>query len=260
LSGASKKTIEPLISVIVPNYNGGRYLAECLRSITTQGYENKEIIVVDGLSTDNSWDIIQSFNVRAIRAEPHGEAEAINRGMALAKGDILTYIDSDDLFPPSTLSIVGEYFAKAKAKWAIGLGRYVDKDSNHTRKGVMTAKRFMLKHYSYNTLRLFDYLIQPAVFWRRELWDELGMFRVDEKLAFEYEWWLRAGQKYKPGFINADIGIWRMHGTSVTSGGLIQSAKDAMRLQREYTKSLLLRLLQYLSYLVVRMVYAGEKR
>lgn len=249
----------PLISIIVPNYNGAKYLKQCLGSLVSQGYENKEIIVVDGYSTDGSLDIIKEYpSVIVIKAEPKGEADAINQGMAYSKGDILTYVDSDDMLPFGTLWKVSRLFGDSK--WAIGMGSYIDTDGKPSRQFVARAKCFLLQHYSYTTLRLFDYIIQPAIFWSRELYKEIGEFRTDEKLAFEYEWWLRAGKKYRPTFINSVLGIWRMHSTSITSGGLGQSAKDAMRLQREYTGNIGLKLLQVISYICVRMIYANEKR
>lgn len=251
----------PKISVVVPNYNGAKYLDQCLKSLVSQDYPNKEVIVVDGFSKDNSIQIILSYpDIKLIMAQPKGEADAINVGMGYAHGDIMAFIDSDDLFPSDTFKKVGEYFATHNSKWLIGLGQYVDTNGNETRQSVMKAKRFMLRHYNYNTFRLFDYAISPAVFWRKELYEEMGGFKTDEKLAFEYEWWLRVGKKYKPGFIDDYLGIWRMHGASVTSKGLNKSADDALRLQGIYTGSPFLRLLQYCSRSLVKLIYTKERR
>ena len=259
MSGSQEK-----ISVIIPNYNGAKYLRECLDSVVSQVYENKEIIVVDGCSVDGSIDIIFEFinrhPVRLIMAEPKGEPDAINIGMGYAHGDILTFLDSDDYYYPGALSIVGDCFKKNNPKWAYGLGNVVDSMGNETRKLMMTVKTHLMKRYSYNALRIVNYILQPSVFWRRELWEEIGQFRVDEKYAFEYEWWLRAGRKYEPFFINDYLSTWRMHGGSVTSGNLKQNALDALRLQREYTSNPFLNMAQSLSYGVSRFIYARENR
>ena len=254
MSGSQK------ISVIIPNLNGAKYLRECLDSVVSQVYENKEIIVVDGCSDDESRDIVAQYPVRLIMAPPKGEPDAINIGMRYASGDILTFLDSDDYYYPSALSIVGDCFKKVRPQWAYGLGKVVDSDGNETRKLMMSIKTYLMERYNYNALRIVNYLLQPSVFWRRELWEELGGFRTDEKYAFEYEWWLRAGKKYAPGFINRELSVWRMHGGSVTSGNLKQNALDALRLQREYTSNPFLNMAQAMSYGVSRFIYARENR
>jgi glycosyltransferase involved in cell wall biosynthesis len=252
----------PKISVIVPNYNGAKYLGQCLRSLVSQTYANKEIIVVDGFSDDGSLEIIKSYpDVKIILTTPKGEADAINVGMRNATGDILTYLDSDDLCYPYALTLVGEYFANHnEAKWVYGLGDVVDAEGNKTRTLMMKCKTFLMKHYNYNMLCVVDYLLQPAIYWRRELVTWMGDFSTDEKYAFEYEWWLSIGKRYKPGFINSNLGIWRMHGGSVTSKGLTQNAKDALRIQREYSRNSVINILQYFSYIITRMIYSKEKR
>lgn len=253
--------MQPLISVIIPNYNGAKYLKQCLDSVVSQDYANKEIIVVDGYSTDGSWDIIKEYpSIITVLAEPKGEPDAINLGIQCSHGEILTFMDSDDYYLPHALSIAADCFTSNDNEWAYSSGKVADADGKETRKLMMAVKRFLMKHYNYEVLRTVDFFLTPGVFWRRILWDRIGNFRTNEKFTYEYEWWLRAGRNHEPAFINSDIGVWRMHKDSITSSNLKQNAVDALRIQGEYTGWGLLRLVQYLSYCLTRLIYLNEKR
>lgn len=102
---------QPLVSVITPVYNGERYLREALESLFAQDYENFESIVVDDGSEDRTSEIAQSFPVRFERQENQGAAAARNRGISLARGALIAYLDSDDLLPPNKLSVQAGYLA-----------------------------------------------------------------------------------------------------------------------------------------------------
>lgn len=249
------------ISIVIPNYNGGKYLRQCLDSIVSQSYLNKEIIVVDGYSTDDSLGIIESYNnITLVMAEPNGEADAINKGMNYAHGGILTFMDSDDYYLPGALTTVGDYFATYDKNWAYSAGKVVGADNKEARKLMMLIKTFLMKHYNYEVLKIVDFFLTPGVFWRKTLWEKIGNFRTDAKFVYEYEWWLRAGMDYKPGFINSNIGVWRMHKDSITSSNLKQNAVDALRLQGEYTDNPFTKLLQFAAYGSTRFIYVLENR
>jgi len=102
----------PLVSVITPVYNGERYLREALASLFAQDYRPFESIVVDDGSEDSSAAIAQSFPVRYHRQENQGAAAARNAGIALAGGDLVAWLDSDDLLPPNKLSLQAGYLAE----------------------------------------------------------------------------------------------------------------------------------------------------
>lgn len=105
----------PKISIIVPSYNQGKYLEESLLSIINQEYTNLELIVVDGGSTDNSVDIIKKYKQQInwwISEKDKGQSDAINKGFKIATGQIISWVNSDDMLTPGTLQKVAEYFLK----------------------------------------------------------------------------------------------------------------------------------------------------
>lgn len=102
----------PLVSVITPVYNGERYLREALASLFAQDYEPFESIVVDDGSADGTPEIAQSFPVRYCRQENQGAAAARNTGLSLARGELVAWLDSDDLLPPNKLSVQAGYLVE----------------------------------------------------------------------------------------------------------------------------------------------------
>jgi glycosyltransferase involved in cell wall biosynthesis len=103
---------QPLVSVIIPVYNGERYLAEAIESVLAQTYRPIEVIVVNDGSTDGSADIAQSYKIRYIYQPNQGVAVARNAGIAAARGDLIAFLDQDDLWAPNKLSVQVDYLLK----------------------------------------------------------------------------------------------------------------------------------------------------
>ena len=119
---SAQSSERPLVSVITPVYNGERYLRAALESLFAQDYESFESIVVDDGSEDETPEIAQSFPVRYERQENQGAAAARNKGISLARGELIAYLDSDDLLPPNKLSVQAGYLA-AHAEVGCVVGR-----------------------------------------------------------------------------------------------------------------------------------------
>ena len=216
----------PLVSIVTPTLNQGRFIEQTIRSIRDQAYDNFEHIVVDGGSTDETLDILRRYEgtypMRWVSEPDEGMYDAINKGMRQAKGDILAYLNSDDLYFPWTLEVVVEAFARGPgADFVFGdaLGVYEQTGAQEPR--FQPAVR-------YGSLVRGGYLIQPAVFWRREVQQSTGDFATQFKLAGDLDWWLRAG----PGrrFVRVDemVAVERDHASAkrlASWGTLIAESK-----------------------------------
>jgi len=169
----------PLISVVVPSFNQGAWVEATLRSLLLQGDPNLEVIVMDGGSTDGTREVLERYRpqLAACVMEPDGgQAEAIARGFSMARGDILAWLNSDDLHMPWTLSTVRSVFTREPKLELMHGGRVViDAD------GRIAEYRFLPMHSAY-LLNRWPWTAQETCFWRRSLMDRCG--GVDPAMRF----------------------------------------------------------------------------
>ena len=206
----------PSISIVTPSYNQAAYLEQTVRSVLDQSYPNLEYIVCDGGSSDGSADILARLgdHLHHWASEPDsGHADAINRGMAKAGGEVLAYLNSDDLLLPGALAYIAGYFA-AHPDVDVVYGHRVLIDHNGEEIG-----RWVMPRHDDEVLRWNDYVPQETLFWRRAIWEACGG-RLDGDLRFSLDWDLllrfrRAGARFVrvPRF----IGAFRVHPAQKTS-------------------------------------------
>ena len=237
------------ISVVVPTLNAERFLLSALDSIAQQDFNNYEVILVDGGSTDRTIPIAKCYpHITIIHAPPRGEPNAINIGFKHATGDILTWLDADDAYELGCFVAVSEFFAgHTDVDWVYGKCHVIDEKGNGCRQWVTSMKEAFQKRYSYAGLLLGDFIAQPATFFRRISF--LGLAGLDEreKLAFDYDLWLRLGRAFgPPGYIDGYLANWRAHKDSETAKDLVHDLKDGLRLSLKYSpRQYHLRPLQY---------------
>lgn len=172
------------ISIVTPSFNQVAFVEDTLRSVLDQGYPNKEYIVIDGSSTDGSVDVIRRYADRLtywVSEKDRGQSHAINKGFAVATGDVLAWLNSDDTYLPGALATVAKCFAEHPGVDLV-YGDYVYTDPA----GKALMRRSVFGSMSYETLLYHDYLGQPAVFFRRSLLDRVGP--VDESLYYHMDW------------------------------------------------------------------------
>ncbi len=232
----------PTISVITPSFNQAVFLEACLQSVQGQAYPNVEHIVVDGGSTDGTLDILKKYDSR-IRwfSEPdHGQAHAINKGLALASGEVLAYLNSDDAYLPGALKAVGAYFAgHPEAMWLSGYCRNVDAGGRRVRPLIRLYKNFWLRLRSYRALLVLNYIAQPATFWRR---CALGADpRLDEGLHYtmDYDLWLRIGRRHRLHVLPRDLALFRLHGGSKSGSTAHRQFDEELQVACRYAGGLL---------------------
>ncbi len=183
---------QPMISVITPTLNQGGTIEETIQSVAAQQYPQFEHIVVDGESTDGTLEILAQYpHLRWISEPDRGQSDAINKGIAMCSGDIVAYLNSDDLYRPGALQAVAEAFA-ANPSNGVVVGDCDIIDGESRIQGLYHARLDRRE----DLLRYWEWgdgfcLPQPAVFVRRELFDRVGGFREHLHLAMDYDMWLR---------------------------------------------------------------------
>jgi len=188
----------PRISVITPTRNQGRFLEQTILSVLNQGYPNVEHIIIDGASTDETPEILDRYRDRLARvvSEPdRGQSHAINKGMARATGEILTWLNSDDMLAPGALAAVALAFATCEADMIAGVcelyseGRLVGRHVTSCEDGPLPLEELLDLEGSWLAGQFF---YQPEVMFRRSLWERAGGY-VDESLHYvmDSELWVR---------------------------------------------------------------------
>lgn len=181
----------PKISIVMPSFNQVEFLESAIRSVLDQNYPNLEFIIIDGGSTDGSVDVIRRYEPRLahwVSGPDGGHGDALNKGFKRSTGEILAWLNSDDLYHPWTLATVAEVFTSIPdADWITGIPVQWD------RKGRIshTAMDYMRNKYDYCTGR-YEWIQQESTFWRRSLWDKAGG-RINEryKVSVDGELWSR---------------------------------------------------------------------
>ena len=195
----------PKISIVTPSFNQGMYLEETIQSVLTQEYPNLEYIIIDGESTDNSVDIIKHYAPQLSYWESErdrGFGHAINKGFHKATGDILCWLNSDDVLLPNALHTIGSYFSQHPGTGLVFGDRHIIND-----KSVLLSKR---KYFFYlpGQLRFAKTLPQECTFWRRSAFEKAGPYLNEElKFAIDLELWCRLSKvttfKHIPFFLGA---------------------------------------------------------
>lgn len=212
----------PSLSVITPSYNQAEYLDRTIRSVLSQEYPRLEYLVMDGASTDGSVAILERYaadgKLRFVSQKDGGQSAAVNDGFARTTGDIIGWVNSDDLYAPGALRAVGEHFAThPDCEWLFGRCPIVDRDDKPF-KGVITRyKEFWLRRYSYRRLVVENFISQPAVFFRRRLLERVGALDPDYHLAMDYHLWLRMGRVAEPAFLDRELAYFRSSGDNKMS-------------------------------------------
>lgn len=210
----------PKISIVTPNYNYGQFIEETIRSILLQGYPNLEYIIIDGGSTDASTDIIRRYEkwlTYWVSESDRGQPHAINKGFRKATGEIIAWLNSDDIYLPRTFWRAAQELDNSKGRHIVFGDCYLtDEHSKITGgwKGRFSNRRDLIKWWDCWRPSGPCWLIQPTIFFLKRTIDEAGL--LDERLwmAFDYDLWLRMSVKHKFHYLEQILATYRLHPSS----------------------------------------------
>ncbi len=209
----------PRISIVVPSYNQGNFIDRTLRSIVSQNYPNLDLIVVDGGSSDGTVGVIRKYANHIqwwVSEADDGQANAINKGLSNATGDIFSWLNSDDCLMPGALFRVAEQFmASDETEVVYGHRVLINEAGQDVGKWIMPGHRKFILTYA-------DFIPQETMFWRTALWQKVGG-GLDESFHFAMDWelirrFIDANAKFK--LIPAFLGQFRMHESQKTNANI----------------------------------------
>lgn len=205
-----------LISIVTPCYNGAEFLEQCILSIKRQNVQNFEHIIVDGGSSDGSLDIIRrhegTYPVRWISERDGGMYDAIAKGFRMARGEVFSYLNSDDMYMPWTTQLVERAFRTPHIRWCTGFPSYFDEAGCQyfMHKAAPLFPQYCLRKGWCDGYR-GSVVQQESTFWSRELYERAGGIKPTYKYAGDFHLWMNFARYEKLYTINAVLAGFRIH-------------------------------------------------
>ena len=239
----------PKISVITPCFNSGTYLEETIRSVLMQGYPNLEYIIVDGGSKDNSVEIIKKYEHSIacwVSEADQGQSQAINKGFGSATGDIIAWLNADDIYLPGAFFHVANTFLRYKAEWIVGITLITDENLNISDRFVPHVNTGSWRKKDYKPMKWLDFVMthrsgtalpQPSSFWSKKAISASG--GIDESLhyAMDHDLYGRMARSgYRPRLIPPSMACFRTHKEQKTSEFPVIFWKEELRSAKRWQR------------------------
>lgn len=208
----------PLISIVMPSFQQAAFLAEAVRSALDQPAHGVELLVMDPGSMDGSRELLLGLKAEygerlSLCFEPdHGQSDAVNRGMAMARGRILGWLNSDDRLRPGALAEVTGWLDSPQPRWLYGRAGIIDEMSRPHASCIVRYKNWRGRRFSRFKLLTENFIPQMAVFWNRAMWEAAGGLDTDRHLDMDYDLWLRFTRVADPLVMQEVLADFRIHG------------------------------------------------
>ncbi|OGG12837.1 hypothetical protein A3D77_07310 [Candidatus Gottesmanbacteria bacterium RIFCSPHIGHO2_02_FULL_39_11] len=256
----------PKISIITPSLNQGKFIEATINSVLSQKYPHLEYLIIDGCSTDNTLNVLKKYTKHLIwiSEKDNGQSDAINKGLKKSTGEIVTYLNADDLLSPCALWKVGEYFQSHKSTmWLTGRCRVIDEKGNTIRNFATFWKEFWIYTLLVNSdfmrkkiLVILNFISQPATFWRRELFLKAGFFDEGLRFVMDYDYWLRLYQLTQLDIIRDQLALFRIHPESKTSKTYEKLVNESVAVAKRYTRNKIVIALNYYHSFFAKLAFA----
>lgn len=194
------------ISILTPSFNQGTFIEKNIRSVLSQNYPDFEHIVIDGGSTDNTVEILHKYpHVKWVSEPDQGQADALNKGLAMSSGDIIGWINSDDYYDDNIFDDVIMQFENNETQWIIG-------NITYYYPGFEFKKAIVSPEINYkNLLRNPDIVKQQGVFFRKGVLRKVGGWNKDFYMTMDYDLWVRLSKVSRPKMIDKNFAFFVIH-------------------------------------------------
>ena len=212
----------PKITVVTPSFNQGKFIEETIKSVISQeGDFTLEYIIMDGGSTDETVEVIKKYErllekgeypvkCRGVRLiwkseKDRGQADAVNKGFKASSGEILGWLNSDDTYNPGAIKSALKYFNGHKD------GVMVYGEGYHIKESGEVIDRYYTEPFDFQRLAVLCFILQPTVFLRRRVLDEVGFLNEDLHFCMDYEYWIRIAKRFKVGYMPEYVANFRVY-------------------------------------------------
>ena len=226
------------ISIVTPSYNQAAFIERTINSIHDQTLSVPlEHIVVDGGSSDGTLDILKKYQskIKWVSEKDKGQSDALNKGIAMASGEIIGWLNSDDVYLPGSLQkVVDVFIENPEIQWVYGMCRMIDGNDAELRSWITYYKKVRSLNFRYKRLLTENFISQPAVFFRKEAFVRAGGLDLQQHYAMDFDLWLRLGKESAPFVIREDIAAFRLHGTSKSMTNFKKLFSEQYEIHQKY--------------------------
>lgn len=226
---------QPLVTVVTPSLNQARFIEETIRSIAEQDYPRIEHVVVDGGSTDGTVDLLERHpGVRWISEHDEGQSQAVNKGIRLARGEVIGWLNADDIYlPGGVAAAVAALRREPEAGFVYG--NYVDVDEDGAELHRNRTEPFDLR-VQIDSRNLVP---QPAAFVRRAALDRVGLLDEQYDFAMDFDLWIRLGRAFPAVYVDEYWAAFRLHETSKSVAQIDRFWQEQRQVSRKHGGKLL---------------------
>jgi len=219
------------ISVVTPSLNQGRFIRDTIESVLSQNYNNFEHIIVDGGSTDDTLNILKEYShLNWISEKDKGASNAINKGLKIADGEIITWLNSDDYYDSGVFDLVNTIFSgNGELDFLSGNLTYVDEN-----KKILFEDETYNYDYKYLINYSADVIRQASIFFTKRLFLKTGYLDEDLKIVFDYELFIRMLKITNPYFVNKNFAFYRDYGNTLTRKNLRKQAFEIFKVSGKF--------------------------
>lgn len=199
------------ITIITPSFNQGRYIEQTIQSVLDQNYENIQHVIIDGGSTDNTMEVLAKYpHLEWISEKDEGQSDALNKGLAAARGDIIGWINSDDYYNDKIFKDVVSQFQDPSVQWVIGNSFDFHEDTEIYREVISPE-------ITYETLLInSESPRQPPTFFRKKILNQVGGFDKLLNYVMDYDLWIRLSKISRPKMVGMNYAVFRIHSAQKT--------------------------------------------
>ena len=213
------------VSIVTPSYNQGQFIERTLQSVASQAIDGIEIehVVFDGGSNDNTVEILKRFSppVRWISKKDKGHTDAVNQGIRATEGEIIGWLNSDDIYYPGTIACVAAYFkANPEVDVVYGMADHIDLED-------IAFESYPTEPWNYERLQETCFICQPALFFRRRVVEQHGLLDETLNYCMDYEYWLRLGKNgVRFAYLEEKLAGSRLYADNKTLGSRVKVHKE----------------------------------